>query len=336
MKKLQKSGSFLRGLLAGIGVMACVTSSQAAPYASCITNLGGGVIQFDMNEGGANVYVVFGDGTSNVLGVLPAGFTNFTLPGTNTQYGIICAKTGTGAPFKISVDSGTNYTIWNNGMTLRAVDVNKNPTNAYAFGRVYAGMTGGATAGTISRQWGIYGITADLNQNAFFGGTNTNAISFVSAANTNLPWGPAFNTGNGGFGSGPYRVRVMPDGTVWATDATDAGAMAWQFGPNFEYTNQVFGVIGRLAGQAANIHGNILEIESTGSIAAGNLVVWTADNSMLFRAALPKPTWATPVSLTFMVRRKPSPAMPAKFIVMTSAPVRFLGQTLRSPPLLWA
>src|SRR5262245_60484238 len=72
--------------------------AQAHPYASSISGTNGaGVVSFVMNEAGATVDIVFEDGTTNAMGVLPKGATNFNL-GTHTSFRIICFKFGTGSP----------------------------------------------------------------------------------------------------------------------------------------------------------------------------------------------------------------------------------------------
>src|SRR5437763_759065 len=71
--------------------------ANAHPYASGVTN-DNGTVRFFLNEGGANVYVVFEDGTTNnSFGVLPRCATNFSL-GAHTSYSIYVVKTGNGTP----------------------------------------------------------------------------------------------------------------------------------------------------------------------------------------------------------------------------------------------
>ncbi len=95
------------------------------------------------------------------------------------------------------------------------------------------------------------------------------------------PFGPDFLLSNGGFGSGPYRMFVGPqDGLVWVTDATDGNANIFVFGRNFESTNQVWTVSGRLAGEAVGEHGNVNAVAVKGSLAQGNLQIFTADNDL--------------------------------------------------------
>ncbi len=77
----------------------------ASPYASGITRTNGaGVVSFIMNEDGATVNVVFEDNTTNSMGVLPKGSTNFNI-GAHTSFRIFCYKQGTGTPSIISSEA---------------------------------------------------------------------------------------------------------------------------------------------------------------------------------------------------------------------------------------
>ncbi|HZV36858.1 MAG TPA: hypothetical protein VFB72_19940, partial [Verrucomicrobiae bacterium] len=378
--KSKLAGSIIRGMALGLAVLSFATVAKASPYASCITNfVVGGVtnVSFYLNEGGGAVTVVtYPSGTTNSLGVLPAGPASFALPGTDSSYTISVSKTGTGTPSQINSDTGWNN--WAFLQTLRCIGVNPCAQYGDAFGRVYVGVTGQTTGNANApafRGWGIYALTPDTINNALYGGNNptpavyaqqsntltftaipTNGATFVmdaktltwttntvtntatqvaidtngiannatnlaAALNLNLtshpgtvsvfvtsnvvtmiqfaqatsgasyftygstaygPFGSDFNTGNTGFGAGPYRITVDPvDGTVWVTDATDANANAYIFGRNFDSTNQLWTVTGRTAGEGVLEHGNVNDIAMRGSLATGNLQVWTADNDML-------------------------------------------------------
>ena len=273
MKKLLNIRFLIQSMAAAVCLLGFVSATQAHPYASAITNIvlgGSNYVQFVMNEGGANVYVVFDDGSSNVISAsLPAGQTNFSL-GAHTGFQIIAAKLGTGTPVQISSDAGP----WVVEPNFNGVDVNKNPTNGDSFGRVYFSIASQST----NRQWGIYGLTPDLTNNSFFGGSSTNAI--CANTSTTGPFGNDVATGNAGFGQGPYRLTVAADGTVWVGDTTDGNANLYQFGRNFEFTNQVWTVTGQAAGSGANQHGNVMNSATKGSQAGGDLQIFTADNSL--------------------------------------------------------
>ncbi len=132
MKNLHKCGFFLRGLAAGMAVLSCTGVAKAIPFASCITN-SSGTISFYMNAPGANVTVVYEDGTTNVNydGVtagtnLSSGVHTFAL-GAHTGYSISSSITGSGVTMAVL----TNSIGGGRGL---ACNVNPASTN---FGRVY-------------------------------------------------------------------------------------------------------------------------------------------------------------------------------------------------------
>lgn len=270
----------VRSVLCKIAVAAAILSSvpfaEASPYASGVTN-NNGTVQFFMNEAGATVNVIFEDNTTNAMGVLPKGATNFLL-GAHTSYQIICTKLGNGTPALISSDTG--FCVWN---SPRGVDVNKNAKLGNLFGRVYIGNTGA----NATRQWGIYGLTPDLSANAFFPAPGTNAMTAtvtVPPGSTNWVghWAPDANAVNSAGvsapnTSGPYRMTIAPDNSLYVTDFGTPGGGLWQFGPNFEFTNLVLYPVGENQGIAAGTHGDPIGVFTTGSLATGDLKVFTAD-----------------------------------------------------------
>jgi hypothetical protein len=252
----------LRVLTAGLALaLAGAYTTQAHPYASDIT-VNNGTVKFYMNEAGATVTVTFDDKSTLNMGVLPKGATNFSL-GSHTGYSIACVKIGTGSPSLLTTDSN----FWNAWTSPRGVDVNKNAKNGSLFGRVYVGHT----ANTAVRQWGIYALTPDMSTNAFpLMGTN----AWTATTKTSGLWQPdcaALNT------SGPYRMTVAPDDSLYVTDFGTPGGTLWQFGPNFEYTNLVLNPIGENEGIAAGTHGDPIGVAIEGSISTGDLKIYTAD-----------------------------------------------------------
>ena len=253
----------LGGLAAVAVAMLGPQTAQANPFASCITN-NNGTIQFYVNEGGGTVTVVFDDGTTNAtyngVGTQAAGAKSFAL-GTHLGYSIICSKSGTGTPTQISSDSGA-FSTWN---SPRGVDANKNPKFGNIFGRVYIGNSG--TSAT--RQWGLYCLTPDMSTNALGRGTNAEMVNV---------WAPDRAAGNT---SGPYRITVAPDNSIFVTDYGTPGGTVWQFGPSInDISNLVLYPVGENAGIAAGIHADPIGVYTTGSIATGDLKVWTADPGM--------------------------------------------------------
>lgn len=251
------------GLTATVLALLSAPTGQAAPFASCLTVTNGNV-SFYLNEGGGSVTVTYEDGSTNVsfngltTGTnVAAGLQSFALNG-HTGYAISCHKSGSGAPVKLSTDTGF-YNTW---VSPRGVDANKNPQFGNLFGRVYVGNS---TPGTVNsgpfKGRGIYCLSPDLSTNLLAAGTNASAGSVFTNASA----------------SSPYRITIAGDNSVYVTDYSTAGATVWQFGPSFEFTNDVLGPVGEVQGQTAGSHGDPIGVFVTGTIADGNLVVYTAD-----------------------------------------------------------
>ena len=265
---------FLRFLALGLAVLLTGTVAQANPFASGITN-NNGTIQFYLNEGNAFITVVYEDGTTNATlngtaVTATAGLKSFSL-GAHTSFQIICAKQGNGTPFQISADGGPFSPFG----APRGVDANKNPKNGSRFGRVYIGNAGVSA----TRDWGIYPLTADLSTNAL---GRTNIGTFAPAELTNV-WRAARLAGST---SGPYRMTVAPDDTVYVTDFSTAGGGLWQFdaelGRNTAnvISNLVLYPLGENQGLAAGTHGDPIGVFPVGSLGTGDLTIFTADPAL--------------------------------------------------------
>src|ERR1700722_5816500 len=193
MKKLQKCGSLMRGLAAGLAVLSCVGVAKATPFASCVTNTAG-TISFYLNEGGGNVTVTYDDGSTNAnfngttTGTnLAAGIQSFVLTGHNS-YSISVFKIGAGAPSVINSRAVG---------TTRGVDANKMPTSPY-FGHIYD-VSGGA---------GVFLMNADLS---------------LIAAGAQSAGIPSWNNTGTGTGQSPDWVSVAPDGSVLVVGSSTGG-----------------------------------------------------------------------------------------------------------------
>jgi hypothetical protein len=257
--------SFLKSLgfrlVAGAAMLGFSLGVQAHPYASGVTN-DNGTVRFFMNEGGATVDVTFEDNSTLPMGVLPKGETNFVLGG-HTSFKITASKVGNGTPALISDNTFSN-SIWANP---RGIAVNKNPKNGDRFGRIYAGSggTGGFGWGTPGfKDHGIYAMNADQTT-ALGRGTNAYAVPTFAASGT----------------FGPWKMRVAPDDSLIVTDFSTPSAAFWLFSSDLTSSNLLLAVIGQNAGVAAGIHGDPFGTPTiTGSLAEGNLTLWTAEGRL--------------------------------------------------------
>ncbi len=255
----------MRGLAVGLAVFGCVSGAKATPFASGITNItlgGSNYVQYIMNEAGAAVSVVsFPSGASNVLSAnMPKGKTNFFL-GTDTSFQIYCTKLGNGTPALITTDSAA-YNLW---PAPRGVDINKNPTNGALFGRIYVANSSPGNTGANFKGSGLYALSADCSDSYLGKGTNASYTStFQSSVSS----------------SSPFKLSLNPnDNTVDVADYSTANANIYKFDPNFA-TLANYSVLadnGEVNGYTNGIHGDPTGVFTTGSIATGNLKVWTMD-----------------------------------------------------------
>ena len=249
----------LCGLAAGLALTALTHTVTAHPYASHVTGTNvSGQVFFTMNEAGATVTVTFEDSSTLDMGVLPLGTTNFNI-GSHTSFRISCFKQGNGTPFLISSDANTN-SIWD---TPRGVAVNKNPKVGANFGQLCVGHAN--SGGSSGQGWGLYLLNAD----------QTYALGPVATPFWNA------SAGNSGVGNGPYRIRANDDGTFLVSDFSTARASLLQFSPDLSGSNLVLAIIGQTAAAASGIHGDLFGCGiMKGSLAQGNLVLYTFDSGM--------------------------------------------------------
>ena len=253
-------GTFARSLALGLAMFAFIKTAPAHPYASGVTNKTG-TINYILNENADNVYVLFDNSTvSNNLGALSKGLQTFALS-THTNYSIGVFKVGAGAPTQISVDA-SNTVKFN---SPRGVAVNSNPKDRH-FGLIYGANSTAGGAGLAAKARGLYIFNADTSDAFGKGATASGAV---------------FNSGSA---SSPYRIGIGPDQTVYVGDFSTVAATVWQFDPDIStpstWTN-VLGIIGENAAVAAGYHGDISSQPCvTGSLATGDLVVYTADGGL--------------------------------------------------------
>lgn len=256
-----------------LGLLASVPAARSHPYATALTN-NSGTVSFRLNEAADNVKVIGNGGTlTNDLGAAARGLTvtNLTSAGlTGGVFSVVVTKAGAGAPTLISYDTN----VFNQFERPTGVAVNKRPGSPY-FGRIYVSNSRTSPTGTGRPQGdGIYILNADC----------TDAVGQGDVA---LNSGINFDSGST---SSPWRLRVgEQDDMVYATDWSDAvgtnSAALYRFDPNISTgsgTNMFPYLDGPLDGTGAGLppsynHGSISEVYVTGSLANGDLTVYTVD-----------------------------------------------------------
>lgn len=255
----------LTGILLATGL-----TLQAHPYASCLTN-NSGTVSFRLNEAADNVKVIGNSGAlTNDLGALPRGLTVTNLTGSGMGGGVfsvVAQKAGSGAPTLISDNANVNNQFYG----PRGVAVNKRPASPY-FGRIYVGNNPGTTASGRPTGDGIYLLNSDSTDALGQGNTAlTGGINMV-AGSSSMPW----------------RLRVgQDDDMLYICDFTDSTGNLFRTDPDVSATSgtNVFQLfpgpyIGAGAGSPLPpeyTHGSMEEVYVTGSLATGDLTVYTVD-----------------------------------------------------------
>jgi hypothetical protein len=238
--------------------------ANAHPFASGITTNGAGTVNFVLNEDGATVTVVLYTGgtptATNSLGVLNKGPHTFSLGG-NESFTISCFKAGNGQPSIISSDAVGVYTysnsVWN---APSGVAANKNAKNGKNFGRLYADSNTAGAQSSGPKAVGVYAMNADQTLVAF----------------TASPSSGPFAGGSGANFKSPGRIRVAPDDSLLVADSPAAGAQnrIYMFQPDLSSSIVLLGPSG--AGLADEFGTPLV----TGSLAAGNMVLYTASGGV--------------------------------------------------------
>ena len=280
---------FAAAVVAGVAVGAGVASvSYATPYASNVVvtgtqvnfilnenadsltySINGGPVQpltptkgaqtFNLGSG-SDTFAIFAAkndavGYSIATGGNVAGGTNTLFPATNAAAGYNL----------ISSDSNPLVTF-NNG--LRGVDVVKDP-NASNFGTTYMAnsVAGTSTLSNRSVGDGIYALRADQSDAFGYGDTAQNPGGrFDSVAPST---------------SSPWRLTAGPGGDIYVTDWSDQQGGVYRLNPNLSSSDQVFaGVGGPSSLPAGQNHGSVVTTYIEGSLATGNLKVYTIDEDL--------------------------------------------------------
>jgi hypothetical protein len=245
----------------------------AVPYATALKNQGG-TISFILNEPADNVKLVYGTTTVD-LGALPKGLFSRAIA-ISGDFKVVVARNAPGGWVQTSAD--TNVTSRYN--SPRGLAVNRNPKSPY-FGRAYiANSASGSLAAAPPLPAralgdGLYLLNAD----------QSDAVGQGDGA---LTAGLNFSTGGA---SSPYRVKLGEDDLVYITDWSDAAGNLYVADPNLSagsgqlvfpqlVPNPITGIIGKNPVSSSNNHGSIDSVVVVGSLAQGNLTVYTVDEDL--------------------------------------------------------
>lgn len=256
--------------------------SHATPYATEL-NVTGTTVSFTINESGSSVAVIYGTTTNN-LGTLAKGSYTNNFPGlTGTVYvqasksGGLGWQTGGGSNVTHKVNEvvitenwagrnliSTDTNSFNRYNSPRGVAVNKNPASPY-FGRVYVDNSTPGSAGSPARGVGrgFYTLKADLSDSPLNYGTN---------AQLGTVWS------NGASASAPYLIAMGDDGYIYVSDFADASSIMGRVNPTLTVAERVLDFEkGPSALAFPTNHGSTKKVFSTGSMAGGNLKLYTLD-----------------------------------------------------------
>lgn len=253
----------LQTFAAACVLAATATTTKANSYASSLTN-NAGEVSFRLNDAADSVKVIGNNGSLTVdLGGLPRGLTvtNLSSQGlTNGAFKVVVAKQGSGTPALIGGSVPFN--------SPRGVTVNQNPASPY-FGWVYVANSAAGAKGD-----GLFGFSADLFDILGQGATaKTAGLNFAT-----------------GTSSSPYRPKVgRDDDKVYVTDWSDGTGNLYRFMPDLSADPQGSYVLKPLEGSAAiplvsdtanNNHGSVAAVEVLGTLAGGDMKIFTVDEDL--------------------------------------------------------
>lgn len=254
-------------------------SSQALarPYATSLTNSVTS-ISFRLNGDADNVKIIsLGGVATNDLGPLPKGLTVTNLIITGVFKVQVTKSSGPGYPQgvvnQISVDTN-NFVKFTN---QRGLAVNKN-TNSPYFGRIYVA----ASAGTVSSNQ--FNLGARTHGDGIFL-LNPDQSDAVGQGNSGLHGGINNGLGFDALGASaesPGRLFIGPDDSLYIADWSDANGGVSVTDANVATNSMAANVLAFLGGPTAvtNNHGSASSVYVEGSLAGGNLVVYTQDEDL--------------------------------------------------------
>jgi hypothetical protein len=290
MQKLTHSPRLNVAIIALCSALISSNITQAAPYASNV-RVNGTSVTFILNEPADSLSYSLNDGSPQALDGSTKGTKSFSLNSPTDKFAIMAGKNSssgytipTGGTIN-PVATGLSQPTAEGGFNLisddtnplvrfnspRGVSVSVHP-NATNFGTVYvANSAVGTTTGVIrSVGDGLYAMNADQTDAFGYGDTAQDPDNRFD--------------GVGASGNSPFRVYAATNGEVYTVDFSDANGNVYR--ANFDLTapadgTQVLdGIGGPTTLPAGQNHGSTTSTHVEGSLADGNLTVYTIDEDL--------------------------------------------------------
>src|SRR5436190_19066151 len=279
-----------------LGLFALAGSTRATPYACDITN-SAGTVSFRLNENADNVKVISNGGA--VTNDIGPGIKGLTVTNLGVAAGTVKIMVTRSAPAGYTQSSSDSFqdgtgAFVNKFFLARGVVVDKNPASP-VFGRIYVANARAGTTGSPARANGdgIYLINSD----------DTSALDTGATPRTaGLPFSPGTDTAS------PLRLTIgKDDGLLYICDLSDPSGGMWVTDRNVEMNSAATNVIWKIGDiiNGATNHGSIYAAVVEGTLAGGNLTIFTMDEDLVpIKTAWrydvnggPLPSVAAPVSL---------------------------------------
>jgi hypothetical protein len=229
-----------------------VPAALAIPYASAVTDQGGGDYSFVLNQDADVIIYRTGD-TPLVLGTLSRGTHTFNI-GAGTGFEICVTGQEASGWAQISDNSWNGVKFY----SPKGVGVNRDPASQY-FGWIYVSESLAGTTGGRTTTEGLYALLADC----------TDAIGQGDIAMTG---GEVWTLSS----AGPWRVHVGEDGLVYVCDWSDAHSGLWRFNEELSgLATEVLDSTGRDLAGLNSVHGSIAGFKVLG--AGATLELYTLD-----------------------------------------------------------
>lgn len=263
---------------------------RAAPYASNV-RVDGTTVTFILNEPADTLTYSLNDGPAQALDGSTKGQKTFSLGSPTDKFAIVAAKN---APTGYTIPTGATIAPVPNGLSQptaaggfnlisddsnplvrfnspRGVSVSTHP-NATNFGTVYvANSAAGTTTGVVrSLGDGLYAMNSDQSDAFGYGNTAQDPDNRFDGA--------------GASANSPFRVYAATNGEVYTADFSDANGNIYR--ANFDLTSPAGGsqVLEGIGGPtplpAGRNHGSTTAVHVEGSLADGNLTLYTVDEDL--------------------------------------------------------